>query len=176
MLEVEHRIGIANRSFDQAFRIVSSRRLDDLQSRGVQKKRLGIQRVERTRAHARAAWTTKHCGQSRAPAITTLRGIVRQQIEAGRNEIDKLKLRDRSHAHQRRATRRSDNRAFRDRRIDHAFFAKLIEQSVGDFERATVRADVFADHKHGWIAFHLFPDTLANRFDHGGLSATFRAC
>src|SRR6185369_3890258 len=99
VFEVEHRIGIANRRLDQTLRIVSSRRLDDLQTGSVQEERFGVERVEWTRANARTAWTTKDCRQSRAPAITTLRSVVGQQIEAGGNEIDKLKLSDRSHSH-----------------------------------------------------------------------------
>src|SRR6185436_12515715 len=132
--------------------------------------------MEWTRADTRSAWTTKHSRQSRTPAITTLRRVVRQQIEAGGNEIDKLKLSHRPHAHQRRATRCSHDRALRDRRVDHSFFAKLVEQSICNLERAAIRADVLTDHKHGRVALHLFPDTLANRFHHGGLPATFRAC
>src|SRR6185369_10205605 len=175
MLEEEHRIGIADRRFDQAFRVVSRRRLDNLQSRSVQEKRLRVERMKRPRTYSRSAWTTKHRRNAGAPAISTLRRVVCQQIEARGNEIDKLKLSDRSHAHQRCATRCADDRAFRDRRVDHAFLAKLIDQSVSDFERAAIRADVFTDHKHGWIAFHLLPNTLANGLNERGLSTTFRA-
>src|SRR6185369_12890548 len=128
-----------------------------------------------TRANTRTAWTTKHSRQSRAPAITTLCRVVRQQIEAGGNEIDKLKLSHRAHAHQRRATCRSDNRAFGDRRVNNSFFAELVKQTIGDLERAAIRADVFSDHEHRRVPFHLFPDPLPNRFDEGSLPATFGA-
>src|ERR1044072_4738378 len=111
-----------------------------------------------TRAHARSAWTTKDGRQSGAPAITTLRRVVRQQIKAGGNEIDKLKLCNRPHSHQRRATRCPNDRTFRDRRIDNSFLAKLVDQAIWNLERPALRADVLARHKHGWIPFHLFPD------------------
>src|ERR1041385_5592952 len=105
--------------------------------------------MEWARSYARTTWTTKDCRQSGAPAISTLGSVVRKQIEPGGNEIDKLKLSDRPHAHQRRATRCTDDRAFRDWRVDHTFFAKLIEQPVSNFERATINPDVLTDHKHG---------------------------
>src|SRR6185369_15105850 len=95
MLEEEHPIGIADSRFDQAFRIVSCRRLDNLQSRGVQEKRLRVERMKRPRTYSRSAWTTKHRRNAGAPAISTLRRVVCQQIEARGNEIDKLKLSDR---------------------------------------------------------------------------------
>src|SRR6185436_18501899 len=100
--------------------------------------------MEWTGTHTRAAWSTKYSRQSSAPAVTTLRRVVRQQIEARGNEIDKLKLCDRPHAHQRCATRCPDDRAFRDRRVNHSFFAKLVEQSIGNLERAAIHADVLA--------------------------------
>src|ERR1051325_1803367 len=109
--------------------------------------------MKRACPHARATWTTKYCRYSGAPAITTLRGIVREQIETGGNKIDELKLCYGPHAHQRRATRGTHDGAFRDRRVDDARFTKFVEQSIRDFERTAVRADVLADHKHGRIAF-----------------------
>src|ERR1700741_2332430 len=98
--------------------------------------------------YTRTTWTTKDRRQSSAPAITTLGRVVRQQIEAGGNEIDKLKLSNRTHALHPRPKSCPDDRAFRDRRIDDALFAKLVEQAIGNLERAAIRADVLADHKH----------------------------
>src|SRR5215213_7823710 len=131
--------------------------------------------MEWTRSHTRAAWTTKHRRQSSAPAITTLRSVVRKQVESSGNKIYKLKLGNGTHTHQRRATRRTNDRAFGDRRVDHSFFTKLIKQSISNFERAAICADVLANHKHGRVAFHLLPDSLANRLNHGGLPAPLRA-
>src|SRR5690242_19118224 len=114
----------------------------------------------------------KHRRNISAPAIATLRRVVRQQIETARDEIDELKLSDRFHAHQARAACGTDDRGFRDRGINHARFAEVIDQTVSDFEGAAVRANVFADDEDGRVHFHLFPDALANRFDHRGHSAT----
>ena len=36
---------------------------------------------------------------------------------------------------------------------------------VGDFERAAVNADVFAEAEDGGVAVHFFPDSLANGFE-----------
>src|SRR5215208_201562 len=130
--------------------------------------------MEWTRAHARTTWTTKNRRYGGAPAVTTLRSVISKQIEAGGNKVDELKLCNRAHSHQRGATCCSNNRAFGNWSVDHTFFAKLVDQAVSDFERAAVCADVFADDKDCRVAFHLFPDALANCFDHRCLSATFR--
>src|SRR5436190_19436872 len=130
--------------------------------------------MKRTRAHTRAAWPAKHYRNVRAPAITTLRRIIGQQIEATRNEINELKLGNRFHSHQRRAARRADDCRFRDWCIDHSLLAEVINQSFRDFERATVYAHIFADQEHSRIALHLFPDPGANRLDHRGGAATWR--
>src|SRR5947208_7739616 len=101
--------------------------------------------MKRTRAHAGTAWATKHRGNVSAPTITALGRVVRQQIKTARNKIDELKFGDRPHAHQSRAASRADNCRFGNRRIDHPLFAELIDQTVSDFERAAIRADVFAN-------------------------------
>src|SRR5205085_6982182 len=111
--------------------------------------------MKRTRAHTRAAWPAKHCRNVRAPAITTLRRIIGQQIEATGNEINELKLGNRFHSHQRRAARRADDRRFRDWCIDHSLPAEAIDQSFRDLERAAVYAHIFANKKDSRIALHL---------------------
>src|SRR6185503_10369155 len=98
--------------------------------------------MEWTRSNARTTWTTKNCRQPGAPAIATLRGVVRKQVETGGNEIDKLKLSDRSHSHQRRATSCANDRAFGNGCVDNSFFTKLVEQPVSNFERAAISANI----------------------------------
>src|SRR5215510_2124020 len=103
--------------------------------------------MERTSANARTTWTTKHGRDAGAPAVTALGGIVRQQIKSRGNEIDELKLRHRTHSHQCRTTRRTDNCTFGYRRIDYAFFAKFIQQAISDFKRAAICTNVLANNE-----------------------------
>src|SRR5213075_3256763 len=60
VLEIDDRIGIADRGLNQTLRIVSGRRLDYLQPGSVQEKRFSVDRVERPCVNAAPAWTTKH--------------------------------------------------------------------------------------------------------------------
>ena len=41
---------------------------------------------------------------------------------------------------------------------------KRVDESVGDFERAAVDADIFSQAEDGGIVFHFFPDSLADGF------------
>ena len=61
----------------------------------------------------------------------------------------------------------ADNRRFGNRRVDDAFLAEPVDQAFGDFERAAVRADVFANHEDALVARHLVEERLANRFEIG---------
>src|SRR5205085_376859 len=82
VLEVKHRIGIANRSFDKALGVVSRRRLDDLQTRGVGKERFRIKGMKRPRAHAGTARSAKDCRNVRAPTVAALGRIVGEHVKA----------------------------------------------------------------------------------------------
>ena len=42
---------------------------------------------------------------------------------------------------------------------------KAADKAVGDFESAAINADILAQAKHGRIALHLFPDSLADGFE-----------
>ena len=56
---------------------------------------------------------------------------------------------------------------FADGRVDHALPAEFREQAFGDFERAAVDADVFADEDDRGIAVHFLEHRLADGFEHG---------
>ena len=77
-------------------------------------------------------------------------------------------------AHQGRATSGADNRGFGDRRIDHTFWAELVDDAVSDFEGAAIGPDIFANEEDSGVAFHLFPQALTNSFHHGRQTATRR--
>jgi hypothetical protein len=51
----------------------------------------------------------------------------------------------------------------------------MVDQPFGNFERAAINADVFANHKDRRVALHLFPDAGADCFHHCGHAAARRA-
>ena len=108
VLEEQHRIFVANRSLDQALRVVGGRRLDHLQPGCIKEKRLDVLRVERAAVHASAARPTHDHRNAYALTIAAGRGVVSQNVEAARDEIDELHLGYRAHAHHRRAASRAD--------------------------------------------------------------------
>src|SRR5678815_3817260 len=128
---------------------------------------------DRPRTHARSAWTTKHGRDPSAPAIATLSCIICQQVKSRRNEIDELKLGNGFHPHQSCAACRTDYRAFGDRSVNNSLLAVLVDKAIGNFESSTISANIFANDKDCWVTFHLFPDTLANRFHQRRRSTTF---
>src|SRR5688572_19720016 len=106
-------------------------------------------------AHTGATWSAKHGGDARAPTIAALGRVICQQVKTSGDEIDELKLGHRSHSHQRCAAGRSDNGSFGDRSVDDALFAKVLIEAIGNFKRAAIDADIFADTEDGRVAFHL---------------------
>ena len=85
-------------------------------------------------------------------------------VKGAADEVHELELGHRPHAGKRRAKAGVDDRHLRDWRIHHALRAEAVNQSFGDFERAAINADVFADAEDRGVALHLFPDSLADRF------------
>src|SRR4030088_1238191 len=129
--------------------------------------------MKRTGAHSRTAWTTKDRWNVRAPTIATLRCVVSQQVKTGSDEINKSKICSTIDTHQSGAAGCANDCRFAIWRINQAPFAKMIDQPVSNFECSAVGANVFADYKHSRVAFHLFPDALANCFNQRRLAATF---
>src|SRR5947209_17151443 len=125
--------------------------------------------------NAASAWTTKHSRDVCAPAIATLRCIVGQHVKPCGDEVYELKLRDGSHPHKRRTASRADNRRFRNRRVNHTVFAKLVQESIRHLERTAIDAHVLAYAEDRSIALHLFPDALTYRFNERGKATARRA-
>ena len=105
-------------------------------SPAVFKKGFGVQRMKRSRAHSRTTWTTKYSRNVRPPTVTAFRGVVSEQIEAGGNEVYKLKFGNSPHSHKPRTAGGAHNRGFGNRCIDHAPLAKLINEPVCNLKRA----------------------------------------
>jgi len=99
-----------------------------------------------------------------------LRGHVDDLVEGATDEVHELKLGYGTQSGESGTECRAYDGRLRNRSIDDALGAKAINESVGDFERATVDTDVFADTEDARVALHLLPDTLADGFevgDHG---------
>ena len=113
----------------------------------------------------------QRCG--RAPAVVRRRDHVDDLIEGAADEIHELELGDRTQAGKRRPKRRAYDGRLGDGRVDHALGAEAVDEAVGDFESSAVDADVFAEAKDTRVAFHFFPDSLADGFEIGGLGHLF---
>ena len=95
------------------------------------------------------------------------RRLVDDLIEAAADEIGELHLGDGTVSALRRADADADDGRFRDRRVEAARLAELVDEAGGHAKRAAVRAHVLAEHEHFRIAAHLFEERLANRFQIG---------
>src|ERR1041384_998942 len=79
-------------------------------------------------------------------------------VHGASNEIHKLKLSHRAHPSKRCPKSRTNNRRFRNRRINHTLCAKAVDEPISDFERSAINTNVLTNTKDGWIAFHLLPN------------------
>jgi len=117
-------------------------------------------------APARAA---NHKWRRRSPAVVSLGDHVGNLVEGAPNEVHKLELGYRTHSGKRRPERRADNRGFRNRRVNDALGTEAADEAVGDFECPAVDTDVLANAEDAGIAFHFFPNALADGFEIGEL-------
>ena len=95
------------------------------------------------------------------------RDHVADLVEGAADEIHELEFGDRAHAGERRSEGRAYDGGLGDGRVDDALGAEAVDETVGDFERAAVDADVFAEAEDGGVAVHFFPDSLADGFEVG---------
>src|ERR1051326_3196450 len=115
--------------------------------------------------YASASWSAQHQRRGRAPAGMRLGHHVDDLVEGAADEVHELELGHGTHAGERRAKRRADNRRFGNGRIDHALRAEVMNETVSHFERAALNADAFADAEGGGVGLHLFPESLADCFE-----------
>ncbi len=81
-------------------------------------------------------------------------------VEWTAGEVGELQLNHRTLALPRRADRGADESLLGDGRIHHPLSAELLQQAGGDLVRALEQADLFAQQHHGWIAPHLFGQSV----------------
>src|ERR1035438_5176443 len=103
----------------------------------------------------------------RSPAEVRLGQQVGDLVEGATDEVHELKFSHRTHAGQRRAKAGVDDGHLGDGRVDDARRAEAVDQAFCDLEGSAINANVFADAEDGGIAFHLFPNALADCFEIG---------
>src|SRR5579872_5294272 len=86
-------------------------------------------------------------------------------VHGASDEVHELEFGDWAHAGEGRAEGSADDCGFGDGRVDDALGTEAVDESVGDFEGATVDADVFAEAEDRRVMFHFFPDSLADGFE-----------
>ena len=89
-------------------------------------------------------------GAQKSPgaAIPQARELGEDLVARGVDVVGELHFRDRAQSVHAHADRGTDDRAFGDRRVEHAVLAVLALQPVGDAEHAAEVADVLAQHDH----------------------------
>src|ERR1051326_1303716 len=90
----------------------------------------------------------------------SLRHHVGDLVHGTSNEIHELKLSHRPHSSKRSPKSGTNNGRFSNRRINHSFSAKPVNESIGDLERTTINTNVLTKTEDGRIAFHLLPNPL----------------
>jgi len=118
---------------------------------------LGVERPAREAAAGREAHDHRH---RRADAVVLLGGDGDQLVERARDEVGELHLAHGPHAHERGAGARADDGRLGQGRVDHPVLAELLQEALGDLERAAVDADVLADQKHARVAPHLLAERV----------------
>src|SRR5258708_6838204 len=129
---------------------------------------LWILRVEWPAMHIAAAWTANHQRGGRSPAVVRLRGHVDDLIEGAADEVHELELGHGAQSGKSSSEGSAYDGRLRNRRVDHALGSESVDEAIGDLECSAVDTDVLAQTKDGWLALHLFPDSLADGFEIGG--------
>src|SRR5580700_4547749 len=93
------------------------------------------------------------------------RDHVADLVEGAADEVHELEFGDRTHAGEGGSECRAHDGGLGDGCVDDALGAEAVDETIGDFERAAVDADVFAQAEDGGVAVHFFPDSLADGFE-----------
>src|SRR5258708_28211126 len=130
---------------------------------------LRMLRVKRAAVDVAAAGAAQDQRRGRSPQIVAFRDHVADLVHGASDEIHELKFGDGAHPGKRSSKGRAHDSGLGDGRVDHARGPEAVNNAVGNFERPAVDADIFADAEYRGIAFHLFPDSLADGFQIGEL-------
>ena len=155
-LEKDDRVVVFDGRDQQALRVVGIARHHHFHAADVREDGLGTLRVRLPAADAAAARRADHDGRGEiaGAAITDARQLARDLVHGRVDVVGELDFGDGLQAVHRHADGRGDDAAFGDRRVEHAMFAVLSLQAVGDAEHAAEIAHVFAHDDHGRVARH----------------------
>ena len=167
VLEVEHRVRVADRLDQEALGVLGRGRADQLQAGDVRERALGVLRVERAAGEAAAGGAADDERQRGAGAVVLLGGHRHEVVPRARDEVGELHLGDGPQAHQRGAGAGADDGGLGQRRVEHAPRPELGLEALGDLEGAAVDADVLADHEHALVAAHLLAEAVRDRLQIG---------
>ena len=169
VLEVNHRVVVADRRLDQALGVIGRRWLHHLEARRVHVGHFDVLRMERAAVDVAAGGSADDQGDGLAPAVAALGREVRDLVEAAGHEICELHLEHRAQSVDSGTRARADDARLGEWRVHHAQLAKAFQHALGDLEGTAVDRDVLAHHEDRVVPFHLLPDALADCFDIGGL-------
>ena len=112
-----------------------------------------------------AVWSAKGDWNIKLPARHRehVRRVVYDLVESDERETERHELDNRPQANHGCAHSKPGKTVFTDRRIDDAFRAKAIEQTLTDFVSAVVFGDFFAHQKHVGIALQFFGERFVER-------------
>src|ERR1700691_5624925 len=167
VLKKNHRVMVADRRFDEPLGIIGRCRTNHLQSRSVHKPHLRVLRMEWAAMHVSPTRTAEHERSRRSPTVVRRGDHVDDLVEGAPDEVHELEFGYRPQSGKSGAEGCAYDRRFRNRRVDDALRTKAVDEAVGDFERSAVNSNVLAQAKNALVAFHLLPDSLADRFEIG---------
>ena len=98
------------------------------------------------------------------------------RVERASDEVCELQLDDGPIAHPRGADRGADEALLRDRRVDHALLAELVQQSGGDAEGAAEDADVLAEEEDPVVLEESVAQGAPDRLQIGDLAGCSLRC
>ncbi len=157
VLDEDDGVLVADRGLQQALGVGGRGGNGDEQAGDVQEHRLQAVRMGWAELMACALGHADHQRHRHLAAehVANVRRAVDDLVERQQREVDRHQLDDRSQSAHRRAHADSDDRVLRDRRVANTALVELLQQTVGDLERAAEHADVLAQQQHALVALQL---------------------
>ena len=169
VFEEDHRVGIADRGFQEALVIGGRKRRDHLQARNLRVPGRVILAVLGCDARRGAVGPTEHDRAAHLAAghVQRLGRGVDDLVDRLHREVEGHEFDDRLQARHRRTDADAGKAVLGDRRIDHAPRAEFLQQPLTDLVGALIFRDLFAHQEHVRVAPHLLGHRIAQRVADG---------
>ena len=167
VLEIENRIVVPDRGFDQALRIPRRGRTHDLESGSVQKGCFRILGVKRSSPDVAARRAPHDDWRREIGAVPSGRNVVGKHVVGARDEVNELHLAHRAHPHVGGAGGGTHDGSLGDRCVDHPPGAEPGLKPFGHLEGTPVGADILAEDEDPLVPLHFLPEPLAERLEIG---------